>query len=257
MIPQVQESKQYDRFDLCNFNRNLRKLNLLETSMRKYGFLTSKHIIVQRNGDLKFHIKEGHHRFYMARKLGIPVKYMIVDEPISIYEIENTANTWTMQDYLDSYCRSKGGDYLKVKEYCEETGVPVSSAVALLGGHTTGTSNYLPKFKDGTYKKKARSNVSLVVKELILCCKESGIKFYSNSYLVSAFSLLAFVDSFRISHMKSKIKLFPFLFEKKAGRDQYLQMLEDVYNRQSRAKVPLKFLAEEAAKTRNVVGLKK
>jgi len=57
--------------------------------------------------------------------------------------------------------------------------------------------------------------------------------------------------------MKAKIKSFHSMMEKKANLDQYLDMLEELYNRQSRSKVPLNFLAMEEAKRRNVVGLGK
>jgi len=63
---------------------------------------------------------------------------------------------------------------------------------------------------------------------------------------------------FDAAQMKAKIKSFHSMMEKKANLDQYLDMLEELYNRQSRSKVAAEiFLAMERAKRRNVVGLGK
>jgi hypothetical protein len=256
LMDQLQETRNYEKFELLNFNRDVKKTRNLEASMKEYGFLSPYPLHVQRNGNGKLKIKAGHHRFYVARQLGIPVKYVISNDDISIYQLEKATNPWSMQDYLESHCRRGLPEYLKVKRYCDETGIPVNLAIAMLGGNTAGTANFTEAFKTGTYKVKGSSSHAEMVKDLVLCLKGCGVKFYNTALLVQGFSRCVWLKEFSVNKMKSKMRTFHGLMEKKADLNQSLIMLEDIYNRQSREKIPLRFLAEEAAKGRNLIPLK-
>lgn len=256
-MEKLQESKNYEMFELLDFNRDVKKTKRLEASMKEYGFRGSTPLEVIRGGNGKLKIRQGHHRFYVARKLGIPVKYVVMEDDISIYQIESTVVSWNMRDYLESHCRAGLPEYLKIREYCDETGISVGHAVAMLGGNSAGTSNFSEKFKTGSYIINTQSQHANIVKEIILYMKKCNIEFYNTSSLVAAVSKVVFVKDFNPSHMKTKIKNFSGFISKKANVDQYLTMLEDIYNRQSREKIPLKFLADAISKERHLKLFKK
>jgi hypothetical protein len=252
-MDRILESHDYNLFDMMSFNRDVKKTRNLEKSMKIHGWIPAYPAHVAKKGG-KLLIKAGHHRFFVARKLNIPVKYVICTDNISIYELEKATTPWNMQDYLDSHCRNGEREYLAVKEYCDETGIGVSNAMSMLGGHSAGSGNFGLMFKMGEFKIKKDSNHADTVRDIVLCFKKYGVPFYNTNLLVQAISRVAWVKEFESSRMKSKIKICAGFVEKKANLEQYESMLEEIYNRQSKSKIPLKFLADAAAKNRNAVG---
>ena len=252
MSEKILITNNYRLFELLPFNRDVKKIKSLSKSMTNHGWISAYPMNVIQNGNGKFKIKDGHHRFEVAQKLNIPVKYVVCTDSATVYELDKATNKWTLNDCLTSYCRSGKVEYMKVREYCEETGIGLSNALAMLYGHSPGTGNVGLLFRGGMFKINQNCNHAQIVKELVLTAKRSGVKFYNTNLLVHAFSKIAWVDNISIDRMKSKIKTFVYLIEKKANLDQYLAMLEEIYNRQSQKKIPLKYLAQEKAKERNV-----
>lgn len=249
----IHESTDYDKFELLSFNRNVVKTKALRASMSKYGFLSPYPIHVIKNGKGKLQIKAGHHRFFVARALNIPVKYVISEDTASIYELEKATIKWTLNDFLVSFAKDGNPNYLAVQSYCEETGISIGLAMAMLGGHSAGSNNFNEKFKVGAFKAKKTSYHAEAVKDVLLYMKQCGIGIYNKSIMVQGVSKIMWVEKLNIAQLKIKIKKHPEMFKKAATLDQCLEMLEYIYNYKSQTKIPLKFLADEAAKSRNVV----
>jgi len=249
----ILESDNYERFEMLPFNRDVKKIKYLEASMKQHGWLDPYPLHVQQDENGKLKIKAGHHRFFVARKLGITIKYVISEDNASIYELEKATNRWLPVDYLDSFCRLGKPDYIAVKKYCEETGICIHQAIGILGGQSAGSGgNFLPLFKTGNYKIKKNDTQAETIKEIILHLKNLGIEFYHTPALVSVISKILWIEEFDVDQFKNKLKVFRGSIEKKGNIDQYLDMVEDIYNRQSRTKVPVKFLAIEACARRSI-----
>lgn len=255
MSKKVLESNNYRMFELWEVNRDVNKIKKLTQSMKTYGWIDSKPMSVIQVGNGKYKIRDGHHRFYIAESLGIPVKYVVDTDSATPYELDDSTNKWSMLDCLTSYCRAGKVEYLKVKTYCEDTGVGMALAASMLMGESAGSGNYHESFRRGTYKANPHSNHAEIVRGIVLCLKQSGVKFYNTTHLVQAISKCAWVDQFSSDHLKSKIKKYAYVMEKKANLDQYLTMLEEIYNRQSQQKIPLKYFAIEKAKERQLCNL--
>ena len=99
----ISKTKNYDRFDLHEINRPVKNTKKLELSMIEHGFIDAHPLHVITNGNGKLKIKDGHHRFMVARKLGIPVKYVVCDDAAGIHQLVETTNKWSLRDYLSSY----------------------------------------------------------------------------------------------------------------------------------------------------------
>lgn len=252
MSLKITETSNYGLFELLQYNRDVKKIKGLTDSMSRYGWISAYPMNVHRNGNGKLTIKDGHHRFEVASRLGLPIKYIICDDNSSIYELDKATNKWTLGDYLESYCRGGKAEYVKAKEYCQRTGIAPIYAIAMLSGHTAGTQNYEESFKTGRFACKNTRNAEIVA-DIVLHCKKKGIDWADKGLLVVALSKVAWVRGFSISRLKSKITTFSYLVEKKPHVDGYLDMIESVYNYKAQDKVPLKFLANEAAKERNII----
>lgn len=249
----VMQTRNYEMFELMPFNRDVEKTEDLEQSMRTHGWIDAYPLHVIRNGGNRFLIKAGHHRYHVAKKLGIPVKFVVCEDKATIHELEKATRGWEMHHYLSSYCRLGKDDYIRVKSYCDVTGIGLTNAVSMLGGHSAGTGNFGKAFKDGTFKIKGSSRHAEIVKGIVLHCQDCGIKFSSASLFVQAVSRVVWVSGFDIQRFKAKIKTFAQFMEKKANLQQYLELIEEIYNRQAREKIPLAFLATQAARERNVI----
>jgi hypothetical protein len=249
MSAQILETTNYDMFDLHPMNRNLGTTKHLRESMKKYGFLDHKHINVVRNGGKKLLIKEGHHRFHVAKELGLPIKYVIGIDVLTIAEDEKIQRLWSLKDYLTSYVRAGNPHYILLNEYHEKTGIGLALCLSMLMGNTAGS--HATAFKSGTFTIKNTHNAQRVA-DIVGCMKENGCTFATNHYIVRALSRFVFTDSFNSAVLKQKIKTFPHLIKKQATLKASCEMLESLYNYKSQGKVPLTFLADEAGKLRSV-----
>ena len=105
MSGRILESNNYSRFELTPFNRDVKKTKHLESLMRREGWIDAYPAHVIRNGDGRLLIKAGHHRFVVAQRLGIPIKYVECKDTTTIHELEKATIRWSIQDYLDSYVK--------------------------------------------------------------------------------------------------------------------------------------------------------
>lgn len=220
--------------------------------MKKYGFLDAYPLMVQRNGKGKLIILDGHHRFMAAQRVGISVKYVETHLNIYVPDIWQTDRPTSMADWLISYSREGREAYLVVQDYYRLTGIPLTCCISMLAGDSAGSGNHGIKFKSGNYKLGDPAHASIVA-DIVLHLKKIGVSWAANQYLVAAISKIARVEIFDPSILKNKMSSHRQLLQKQPSKQDYAEMLDDVYNRQSRIKIPLSFLADEAAKKRNVI----
>ena len=253
MVYTIHETKNYRMFELLTNNRDAKKIGKLVDSMKKHGFIEAYPLHVYQTDDGKMIIKAGHHRFKAAMHLGIPVKYVITNDNATVYELEEGGvGNWTMEDYFNSYCKSRLYDYLAVKVYMEKTGIRLGCAIAMLGGQAASSSgNFRERFKSGTYKITKDQWHADVVASIVIAARKAGIFFYNNSNFVMAISKAVFVSAFSPVHFIKKIKKNNNLFHPQKGPVEYLQLIENIYNYREKNPIPLVFLANEAAKARN------
>jgi len=250
----VRQTTNYGMFELLPFNRDVKNTRELEASLRTHGWIHSKPLDVIPKGNTgKYLIRDGHNRFIAAQKLGIPILYVVCKDDADVFRLVNTTRMWTVSDFLESHCRTGKEDYLEAKRYCTETGIPVGLALSMLMGQTAGSGNWGERFKRGNYQINRSSNHAAIMKDLVLLCKTCGVEFYNKSLFVQALSRVVFTKEVDLSRLKTKIKKFAHAMSKRSSLDQYLEMFEELYNWKSTSKIPVKFLAHEAAKKRSAV----
>lgn len=253
MSQKISVTSDYSKFELLPFNRDVERTKHLEASMKEHGWIDAYPIHVIRNGSNgKLRIRAGHHRLEVAQKLHIPVKYVVCNDTATIHQLEKATNRWNMKNYLTSYVREGRHPYITLKRYHERTGIPLNQCLSMLSGDSAGSHNKIDSFKDGTYEVGDTTHAELVA-DIIQCCSYAGVKWATNSLFINALSKICWSEGFKVNHLKSKIKKFCFLMEKQPTVQDYLLMLETVYNRQSQEKIPLAFLADKAAKERSAV----
>ncbi|OQB23960.1 MAG: ParB-like nuclease domain protein [Firmicutes bacterium ADurb.Bin182] len=238
-------------FELLPTNRDTKKTTALTKSMQEHGWLKAYPLYCVRNGNGKYTIIDGHHRFEVACRLGIPIRYVVDEKRVSIFEIDDTTNKWSVEDHLTSQCRAGNVDYHKIKKYINDTGIGILPAISMLYGHSAGSHNVGKIFKKGEFLCRDTTNAD-TVRDIVMFMKRCGIVWAHHVKLVSALSRIAFVPEFSPDTLKEKVKSYPYMIQKQPHLEGYMEMIETAYNFRSRTKVPLKFLADEAARKRNI-----
>jgi len=247
----IEETMDYDMFELHEVNRDVMNNKELEDSMRKHGFISAYPIHVVKGSNGRLRIKAGHNRFVVAKRLNIPVKYVICDDAATIHELEKATKPWAITDYLASWCRAGKVEYLEIRNYNTKTGIAVSLAASMFFGNQAGSGNHYDAFKSGSFRIKDREHPEAVA-DIVLHMKACGISFSNTTLFVQALSRMLYVPEFKPEVFKMKVKNHTFMVVKKANLQQYLGMIADIYNRQNKDKKPLVYLANEAAKARNI-----
>lgn len=250
----IEETMDYDMFVLNPINRTVNfdkiKTKQLEHIMREKGWSDAEPMNVDEI-DGKLIVKNGHHRLEIARKLGIPAKYVIANDGLTIFDLQKGGHpTWNAEDYLGCYCRQGVEDYIVLRDYVSETGIGISQSALLLSGLVAKDRGTDRSFQNGKWKVNKKSNHAEVVRDVIKHLGANGIKFATNYHLVGAISRVCLAEGFSLTRLKQKITTYKSFFEKKATMDQYLDMLEELYNRGSKERIPLAFLANQAARDR-------
>lgn len=245
-------SHNYGLFELSTFNREIRRTKALSRSMKRLGFLPTHPLHVVRNGNGKLLVKDGHHRFEVAKSLGLPVYYIVGDDDASIAEINVSVNPWTLDDFLTNAIQSGSTDQLAVREFSRRTGISLSQSASLLGGESGTSMNMNEKIKNGTYKV-AETAYSEIVGHVIVQCRAMGLSFATHRCFVGAVSLCCRVPEFDLKVFLHRLAINTGTAKPQPTLDTYLGMIEEVYNRQSKNKIALAFLARKAARERSAV----
>ena len=122
-------------FSFLKENRPINEGHILSLmdSFRKDGYLFT---IVYVNEQMQ--IIDGQHRFEAARRLKLPIYFMVMPawgiREVTVLNV-NSRN-WTMYDFLASYARAGNINYVRFKEFCDtHTFEITTNQILVLGIH--------------------------------------------------------------------------------------------------------------------------
>jgi len=245
----IQVTSDYDKFEMFPSNRDVRKMKPLEDSFRKHGWIPAYPAHVERLPSGKLRIKDGHRRFTIAKKLGIPILYIVTHDDATIPQLEETRTSWSVDDYLQHHVRNGIPPYAIVREYRDRTGIPLGLCIGLLGGQTSA-SNFTKRFKDGTFTV-SKSPLAETVAEIVEVCR--GIsEAAALSLFVQALARCVLVPQFDVERFEKKLRVFGSALVKAPTLDGYTKEIEEIYNCHApRGKqLNVAFLADQAARER-------
>ncbi len=132
MKPKLEKTYNYDLFEPHEFSRPLHEDKVLLGSMQKYGFLPSCpiHCVQSDNGKLK--VIRGQHRLHYARRLGLPVYYVIDDSNPDIFYLEAVRQKWSLTDFAEARANAGDKNYIKLLAFKKKHGLPLGAAARLL-----------------------------------------------------------------------------------------------------------------------------
>lgn len=255
-MAKIYETTNYALFSFNKINRDI-ETDRIKESMKTRGWLDPYPMHCVKAADGKIEIKGGHHRFQAAVDLGIPVKYVLSDDNMTLFDIERTTKPWSLRDYIVSRCNAQDQECLELMEYSKRTGIPLSAALSMFWGDNAASGNANKILKQGKFYVRDREH-PVKVARIVTTMLEAGFGHGKSNQVVNAISRVVRVPGFDLQRMLQKIQSHPELLRKQPNLQSYLEMLELVYNRHIKGKrTPLVFLSAEISASRNFALRKK
>ena len=230
---QVKETKNYDMFSTLTGNRNINPLHLsrLIDSMKEEHLMSP--IIVNED----YEVIDGQHRLIASKELNLPIHY-IVQHNYNLSHIQRynqNSKDWTMMDFISGYAELGNKDYKYLLDFYQETDLTITSCITLLSNSGSATN----AIRNGVWKARHKARA----KEI---CQWLGLirRYYDNvnrKTFVSALIKMYDNENFNFAHLLSKIQLQPMALVDCHKTDDYIMLIESIYNYKSRNKVNLRF----------------
>lgn len=237
-------------------NTNSKKFKDLKASMRKNGFLPFFPLWCKEDGAGMLTIQIGHHRFYAAKELGIPVYFIVCNFDFEIWQECETVKTWTLKDHVVNNIRAGhdlSPEYVEMNKFAERVGLPISICISIFSGETSTTSNKNMQVKRCKWKIAPDGRVrASIIEGMLVVLKQINSSVATNPNFVACLLKCLMVPEFDPCRFVKKVKSHAGFFDKKVSQKDYLHMIDEIYNRCSRTedKIPLQHLAEKIAAQR-------
>ena len=231
----IHATMDYEQFVFLKGNRQINDLHekQIVKSMQENGILFNL-VVVNENME----IIDGQHSFRAQKQLNAPIFYiMVLGYGLREVQVLNseTAN-WSLKDFLKSYLQLQNeyqDHYKTVDWFKSKYDWGYSDIISCLMGGTTGGSAYSDSFKLGKFE----------VKFLSICMKyaEQLISFGLPPFYKKASFLRAALKMFKSKGYKHKVFLKKLKYKgavmpTNASYNDYMDLLEKVYNKRTEAK---------------------
>lgn len=242
----VHTSTNYDMFKHFPGNRAISKP--LVARLKKS--LSEKQIPTPLVVDEYYRVIDGQHRFEALKSLGLPVYYIIVTN-ISLNDVHvlNTIGSkWTINEYLAAYSNLGLEEYIYLAKVAKNTGIGLQVLLSIenFSAKESNTGSfqghkYKDKFNNGEFKITNKPKFEYVLN----CLNE--IRQLSNLYKRHGF-VLAYLKclslkttAFSHDEFIQKLKENPKSLVPCTQWQDYLMVIEEIYNYKRRIKVSFKY----------------
>lgn len=192
--PKLEVTRDYNLFELHEFNRPLHRDRILEESMSKHGFMPSSPIQCVRLPNGKLKIIKGHHRYDTAKRLGEQIWYIIDDTNTDIFELEGGKTGWSIIDFVHARAHAGDENCIKLIDFSKNHHIPLGAAAALVGGESAGSGNKVRQIKSGRFRMGDLTHAYQVVR-VTDRFKELNIPFAATALLVQSLLLYEYPNS--------------------------------------------------------------
>lgn len=232
---QVLQSNDYKKFVVLEGNRSINTLhfNRLKNSMSE-NYLISP-IIVNEN----FEVIDGQHRLKSCEELLLPVFY-IVCKGYGLSEIHRynaNSKNWTLDDYMAGYIQLGKKEYEFYKTFKDRYDFSHGDCLRMLSGDWGGDE--VKKFQEGKLRIK-KYNEACIIAEKIILIKPLYEGWKRRSFVGALLKMLK-NPSFDIVEFSEKLKFQQSKLYDCSTTEQYVTLIEEIYNFKRREKVSLKY----------------
>ena len=242
-VGKIHETYNYNLFEIVKGNREINSshVNRLAVKMTKRFFKELSIIVGPLNKNGKHPILDGQHSFNSRVKLGLPVRYIIVEHirPDDISEMNTDKLNWTDKDYLSKYIGKNNENYVFYKTIMEEFSVlraKFSVWTTILNNTWRRNVDLEKEFKSGLFAiteagKKEAMVTALYIKDIITEIPSCRIAMFY-------FPLLHAMGhpSFDRKHFLHKVRKQSKKFKGASNSQEWMEIIDDVYNKYNKKK---------------------
>ena len=223
-------SLEYGNFKFLKGNRDIneKKVNKIIDSIEIDGIDILKYspIIV----DKEFKILDGQHRFFVSKKLGRPVFYVIVEDfgIKGVTRINSNSSNWKVKDFLNSFIDMKFEAYIKIHDLMKLHKATPLLIAALLHEGTPYMKQQKDTFNDGLIK----INHLDYTEKLLSGCKDFSW-YTNNSYsrsFVEAIQKIIKSENYDHEEMKRKLKMSGKKIDRLENKKTIMRQVEEIFN---------------------------
>lgn len=243
----INQTKDYSIFKQHPLNRAVNQRHVENIKKSMLNRLTPTYIKV----DKEFRIVDGQHRFEALRQLGYPIKYIQDDFTTEDMKNENTnKKNWGLPEFVDHYAKSGVESYQKLLFLSKFHNLSLGVIINIYkdySNHDSVRANSVNKSNNNINSKILNGYFDFDSNELDI--KITRIKKVTNNFklktiprnLIYAIIRLLKRKDYNHERMIHKSETFPQLYRKCIKIDDYVEMLEDIYNYRSQDKVSFKY----------------
>jgi hypothetical protein len=239
-VGEIFETKDYTMFKFREDNRlvNTNHVKKLANRMKEKGWLSSSVVTLNGSGE----VIDGQHRVKAAMSVGAPIRYKVTRGAGSdeMTEMNTLQKNWSPFDHLHKFVTKGNSNYITFDKFVKEFPMFKYTEVAMLLNNTLSTIKR-DTFESGDYvvknERKAREWAGYILE-----LKPYFEKYYTKAIFVRAFiKIVSNKKEFVFSEFLHKVKLRPNNLVACGTVDQYVEMIENIYNYKRSSKVNLRF----------------
>tara|TARA_R100000656_G_scaffold7903_4_gene9126 strand:+ start:4326 stop:5210 length:885 start_codon:yes stop_codon:yes gene_type:complete len=240
MVP-VFKTDNYDKFLLIESNRLIKpgKISRMKEVIERKDLTNENEIkvLVSENGKTLIVI-EGQHRFITCMELGLPIYYRFSDMEIDdIGMVNSVQDKWSLYDSLHHYCERGIQDYSILHGFKKQYQYPISTLINVLAGRND--KSMLEEFRRGEFKITQGLEIVHDLLGKIQEFKQFNDRIYRHRTFLRVYMDLMTHPEFEHDRMMQKVEQVPMKFVYCTKVNDYLRMIEDVYNWNNRNPIKL------------------
>ena len=244
----IQISKEYSKFYNSSENRDVdlksAHARQLRKSLKSHGWIPSFPMSVFKNGKYGYKILDGQHRFAIARELGMPVKFVEVDQEFEISHINEMQKGWALIDYMRRWQKAGKKDYYKIQEFIDtHQNIDLGTSIALLSHLGVGSQNKafkLGDFKIANENRELAYKVAKVYEDIVSLNKDAKHRNH-----IRAIIKCVHIKEFDLDRLLDQHKKYSYMVQSYSKTEDWLELIQDIYNHRMHTKIPIKFLVEQ------------
>jgi len=238
-VNKVYKTKDYNLFNFRPDNRPIVQSHVKELmdSMSQHGWEKGSYVVVNE----KMEVIDGQHRLMSGMELGLSIIFTI--EKGSNFETIQTLNTkqknWTKYNHIESFVTKGNQNYIILQKYMKKfPDFKLTEMLMFLGN--TQSNIHKSVFEDGGSEVRSTDIADKWINNL-LCLKGYFPKYYNKSIFVRSILRVLKKEDFKFSEFLHKVQLRPLMLQPCGTVEQYVEMIEKIYNYGRGNKINLRF----------------
>ena len=240
-VGEVLETSDLSKFSFFKENRDVKpsKLKQIRSRMKSHGWEKGSFLLVNEH----FQVIDGQHRLTVARELGVSVQYIIVQggDMSTVCQRNSGGNKWNIIDHLGSFVKSDKTHYVLLDRFMKNFPDfrPTECMMLVKNSSSSSTRDV---FESGNFETKDMKVAYQWGRDL-MSLKRYFPDGYNKAIFVRAMVRVFQKPHFNFSEFLHRVDLRPSMLHMCGTVEQYLEMIEVVYNyrRRTDEKVNLRF----------------